>query len=155
MLTKFNLLFPPIPWIMIKIRNITKEDLEPLAQLNAKIFKDTSKEHARWVFEHSLKNGIPGASLIAMEGDEIVGAIFAEEKMTFYSNSANIKSIFVREEFRGKGIGESLIEKCLLALGRAGMKNVSLSVDPKNEAAVSLYEKYGFEAYRVQYLKRI
>ena len=140
---------------MIKIRKIAKEDLESLAELNAMLFKDTTKKHALWVFNHSLENGIQEACLVAVENGELIGAVFAEEKLTFYPNSANIKSIFVKEELQGKKIGETLIEKCLDALKKAGMNNVTLSVDPKNEAAISLYEKFGFEVSRVIYRKRV
>lgn len=139
---------------MIKIRNITKEDLEILAKLNASIFKDTSKKQALGVFTNYLKKGIPDACLLAQENGNIIGAVFAEEKKTFYPNSSHIKSIFVKEKWQGKGIGRQLIEKCLDALEKAGMKNVSLSVDPKNRSAVSMYWKYGFKKFRVLYLKK-
>jgi ribosomal protein S18 acetylase RimI-like enzyme len=139
---------------MIKIRKITTDDLEILAKLNASIFKDTSEKHALWVFNHSLENGVPDACLVAEENGEIIGAVFAEEKKTFYPDSSHIKSIFVKEKWQGKGIGRQLIEKCLDALEKAGMKNVSLSVDPKNRSAVSMYEKFDFKKFRVLYLKK-
>ena len=93
---------------MIKIRKITKEDLEALSRLNAEIFKDTSQKQALEVFRLSLKKGIPDACLLAQENRNIIGAVFAEEKTTFHKNSAHIKSIFVKVEWQRKKIGKSI-----------------------------------------------
>lgn len=139
---------------MIKIRKITEEDLEALAEMNAQLFKETTNQQALQVFEDSLKKGIREACLLAKENEEIIGAVFAEEKDTYYPTSANIKSIFVSEKWQGKRIGETLIEKCLDELKKAQIQYVTLSVDPKNKTAISLYEKYGFEVSRLIYMKR-
>ena len=139
---------------MIEIRKITEEDLEALAEMNAQLFKETTNQQALQVFEDSLKKGIREACLLAKENEEIIGAVFAEEKDTYYPTSANIKSIFVSEKWQGKRIGETLIEKCLDELKKAQIQYVTLSVDPKNKTAISLYEKYGFVVSRLIYMKR-
>ncbi|MEJ8303423.1 GNAT family N-acetyltransferase [Saccharibacillus sacchari] len=46
---------------------------------------------------------------------------------------------------RGQGIGSALMSRLLDGLREQGVKRVSLSVDPGNEAAVKLYRHFGFE----------
>ncbi len=51
----------------------------------------------------------------------------------------------VREEYRGRGIGTSLLAAALATLLRGGAATVSLSVELGNERARRLYERAGFE----------
>jgi len=51
--------------------------------------------------------------------------------------------MFVHRDHRGQGIGTVLLERCL-ALARSRFEVVFLSVWSKNEAAVSLYRRFGF-----------
>ncbi len=46
---------------------------------------------------------------------------------------------------RGMGIGTALLEALLRGLQERGAERVSLSVDPRNEAAKKLYQRFGFE----------
>lgn len=50
----------------------------------------------------------------------------------------------ILSEYRGHGLGKSLMTALFDALKEAGVKQVSLSVDPGNTAAVKLYERFGF-----------
>lgn len=137
------------------IRKMKQEDIPPLAELNARIFEDTSKEQAAKVFSASFRSGVEEACLVAEEGGNIIGSIIAERKLTFSRNTAGIKSFFVVEEHQKKGVGKALLDKCLSALKDAGIESVSLSVEPGNEAAISLYEKSGFKLFRLKYMKKI
>ncbi|UVI32738.1 GNAT family N-acetyltransferase [Paenibacillus spongiae] len=47
-------------------------------------------------------------------------------------------------EYRGKGIGTALLSRLFEELALAGIKQVSLSVDPTNRTAVKLYRRFGF-----------
>jgi ribosomal-protein-alanine N-acetyltransferase len=62
----------------------------------------------------------------------------------------HITTIAVREDWRGRRIGELLI-KYLLQVGRAkGAINATLEVRPSNIPAQRLYERLGFKAYGVR-----
>lgn len=50
----------------------------------------------------------------------------------------------ILSEFRGKGIGTALLNQLLEEAKKKGIKKLSLSVDPKNRAAVHLYQRFGF-----------
>lgn len=51
----------------------------------------------------------------------------------------------VRPENRGQGIGSQLIRAMDDYARRAGYTALSLSVDPRNEVALQLYQRYGYQ----------
>jgi GNAT superfamily N-acetyltransferase len=53
--------------------------------------------------------------------------------------------IAVMKKVRGKGIGNLLMENLIETASKDGFTSLSLSVDPKNNQAVQLYKKLGFE----------
>ncbi len=55
-------------------------------------------------------------------------------------------------EWRRKGIGSALLAEMLRWARRQGAYKITLQVWPHNEAAIALYEKFGFE--REGYLRR-
>lgn len=59
-------------------------------------------------------------------------------------------------EFRGRGIGSRLVERCIEWCRVQGCHKITLGVWPHNKAAIRLYEKFGFEqeGYRRRHWKR-
>ena len=55
-----------------------------------------------------------------------------------------MKRLFVREEFRGKGIGRILTERILLDAKEIGYHSMRLDTLQRMESARSLYKKLGF-----------
>lgn len=55
-------------------------------------------------------------------------------------------TIACRSLWRGRGIGRRLIEAIVDRAGEDGVRQISLSVDPSNEVAASLYRSLGFVA---------
>ncbi|MEJ5229982.1 MAG: GNAT family N-acetyltransferase [Pseudothermotoga sp.] len=53
--------------------------------------------------------------------------------------------ITVRKDFWGKGIGSSLMDKCLTIAKQRDFKKIQLEVMANNERAIQLYKKFGFE----------
>ena len=62
----------------------------------------------------------------------------------------HITEIAVREELRGKGIGELLLIGSLRAAVQYGSKVMTLEVRVSNFIAQRLYEKYGFKSVGVR-----
>jgi ribosomal protein S18 acetylase RimI-like enzyme len=48
------------------------------------------------------------------------------------------------KEFRGKGIGASLLDQLFKGARQNNISRISLSVDPTNNADMKLYQRFGF-----------
>ncbi|MCL4385323.1 MAG: GNAT family N-acetyltransferase [Actinobacteria bacterium] len=62
-------------------------------------------------------------------------------------NCAFIHSFYIKKGFRNKGIGSILLKKSIEILKKDNIKKLELTVDPKNQTAIRLYEKFGFKNY--------
>lgn len=60
------------------------------------------------------------------------------------NNSWEIKNLFVRDEFRNKGIGEELLRYVLSVYGSHGIEHFLAEVDSENFPALSLFHQCGF-----------
>jgi ribosomal protein S18 acetylase RimI-like enzyme len=60
---------------------------------------------------------------------------------------AHVEDVIVDESMRGRGIGEALVNALLDLARRMGLKGVSLTCNPRREAANRLYRKMGFKKW--------
>ncbi|MFW6263568.1 MAG: N-acetyltransferase family protein [Thermotogota bacterium] len=66
------------------------------------------------------------------------------------NHRADIFSMYVEPEFRGKGIGKALIEIAIKSAGeRKNVQQIYLTVVSSNQTAKSMYESFGFKTYGV------
>ena len=138
----------------MEIRKIRKTDLPSLAAINSSLYRHTTKGQSLLALKNSFKNRIEGACLVAQDGKELAGAIFAEKKITFTPNSGYIYSIFVSKKWQGRGLGKLLLKQCLEAAKKKGITNISILFDEKNNVAARLYKNAGFKPFRLMYLKK-
>ena len=154
----------------VLIREATIEDLKRVKFLWLKLAEEMykieeyifpSKENAeRWFSSvlSTLREG-KGKVFVAQLNGEIVGFIyFIHSLRTFLEVSkqvALISDMYVKPEFRRRGIGSLLLEKCFEHLRKLNMKHVMLSVLSENLAAVKFYEKHGFKICRYDMSRNI
>jgi ribosomal protein S18 acetylase RimI-like enzyme len=85
--------------------------------------------------------------LIAREPDES-GPIVGILSLTVYRVPTGVRSIIedviVDEKMRRRGIGEALVRRAIELARQAGAEGVSLTSNPKREAANLLYQSMGF-----------
>lgn len=99
--------------------------------------------------------------LLACDDDKIIGYIFAEIKEINSPHAYEIKnvgfidSVFVKEEFRGEGIGNGLINKSLEWMKSKEISVCTLNVRHKNIKALGLYEEIGFKKDDIVMYKEI
>ena len=118
--------------------------------------REIFREYETWLgmdlcfqgFEEELKDlpgkyAAPGGRLyLARVNDKVAGCI-ALRKLD--ANICEMKRLFVREEFRGMRLGQSLIESVIGDARRIGYTAMRLDTfPPKMGKVVQLYESYGF-----------
>jgi ribosomal protein S18 acetylase RimI-like enzyme len=87
---------------------------------------------------------------VAEQGGALIGAIwsrlFSEERKGygFVDEQTPEISMAIKPAYRGQGIGTMLLNTLIEVLYRQGYKQLSLSVDTRNQA-LGLYKKTGFE----------
>jgi ribosomal protein S18 acetylase RimI-like enzyme len=86
--------------------------------------------------------------LIARDPDQN-GLIAGILSLTIYRVPTGIRSIIedviVDENVRRRGIGEALVQKAIELARASGADGISLTSNPKREAANQLYQSMGFE----------
>lgn len=86
-----------------------------------------------------------GALLLATVNGRLAGCCALRPLDTAdYPNAAEMKRLYVRDAFRGIGLGRQLVEAALDAARQAGYASVLLDTLDDMEAARTLYEDLGF-----------
>ena len=120
----------------IIIRPFMGEDIQQLVQMERAIFSLPWSEQN---FTDLLARDYC-LYLVATNADGIIGCA----GLTVLGNEGDIDKVMVREDCRGQGIASSLMEALLLEGRSRGVEAFTLEVRAGNEAAIRLYEKYGF-----------
>lgn len=95
----------------------------------------------RWAYRYFRGDYGRRQPLLAYIVDKIC---FASSPFNYRSGCAQVLSIAVKKEARGKGLGMRLLEAALHRLVSSGVKEVKLEVRPDNTAALTLYARTGF-----------
>ena len=83
--------------------------------------------------------------LVAVDGDRIVGwaAFSATSSRACYAGVVE-HSVYVASEYRGRGIGRTLLEALVHSADSGGIWTIQTSIFPENEASLALHERVGF-----------
>ncbi|MCP4643436.1 MAG: GNAT family N-acetyltransferase [bacterium] len=123
------------------IRRATPADFLAIAALDREAWKDNRHpefipdgEHVwRMWTEHALV-------FAAVEDQAVAGAVLA---FPCTDGQYCLHKVFVDTAHRGKSIGSKLFDVLLAEIDALGV-DVFLTVDPVNEAAIKLYDRWGF-----------
>jgi putative acetyltransferase len=135
------------------IRNIKEEDDEALVSIIRRTLEEFGANHPGTVYfdeaiNHLSKMFQTERSTYFVVSDEennkILGGggIYPTEGLP--SDTAELVKLYLLPETRGKGIGKSLINKCLSFAKQAGYSKVYLESMDELSGAVGLYERLGF-----------
>lgn len=141
------------------VRSPKPHEMDQLTKLWAAFLQDSSatdlefvpdsQSLSRWQ-DHVRKRleDDPRQVLVAKVEGKVVGYLLYSTKvdipLTRRYDYAMISDLYVSPEYRRRGIAGELIETCLRQLRDAGATHVRLQVLARNEAATSLYRRYGF-----------
>ena len=86
-------------------------------------------------------------ALFAVVNDRLVGMISVVRRNRLKTgHTADIFGMYVSREYRQMGIGDALLMSAIsVASENKDVTKIVLSVNPKQEAALSLYRKHGFQ----------
>ena len=123
----------------VVFREVMEKDAKELASL----FSDANVKN----YEKAIKRSIKGKSVkgfVAESNGSIIGHIKASFSGEPYAHIVELKSLIVRPDYRGKGIGLGLYKYAISKTGKN--KKIAIArVRTINEPSVKLHEKLGFK----------
>ena len=135
---------------MLRIKHIVQEgsDLDTIRELFREYEKELNEDICFQDFEQELKHplkkyGPPSGDLIlAYWEDEVAGCIALTK--TKDHGACEMKRLYVRPNFRKNKIGKMLVEDLLTSARERDYKIMRLDTFIKLEAAIKLYQQFGF-----------
>jgi N6-L-threonylcarbamoyladenine synthase len=124
----------------IEIREATKDDLSVIMELERACFANDAWDQATMRSEITAKHTY---YLVALEGGSLRG--YAGLSKLPGNSQADIQTIAVGAEFRGKGIAAALMRQILAEANQLEASEIFLEVRADNPAAQGLYLGLGFE----------
>jgi predicted N-acetyltransferase YhbS len=102
-------------------------------------FQNFKKELENLKSEYSPPKG---CILLAFFDGDIVGCVALRE---FKSQICEMKRLYVKNEFRGKGIGKTLVELVIQKAKEVGYSHMRLDTLSFMKEAIALYYRFGFK----------
>jgi ribosomal protein S18 acetylase RimI-like enzyme len=152
----------------MEIRKATKRDLDGIVELeyllhiehitehgvDFKLRKNFKSIHKRFLSE-KMKGG-KNAFFVAHSGNELVGHISGcldEDPPIFVDRKkGQLKTFYVKKEFRGKGLGKKLFAKLRKWFEQKKVPSIRLAVAKRNLTTKRIYKSLGFEAAHFEQL---
>lgn len=137
---------------MLSIRNAKGKDLDAITEIyneairNTKATFDTqpktAPEQKEWFEEHDAKHPL----LVAEQAESIVGwaSLSRWSDRCAYSGTAEV-SLYVKEGYRGKGLGKALLKELVHEGESAGLHTIVARISEGNDVSLHLFESEGFE----------
>ncbi|TAK13027.1 MAG: ribosomal-protein-alanine N-acetyltransferase [Anaerolineae bacterium] len=121
----------------VTLRRMTTADVDAVFELDQRSF---ASPWPRRSFEFEVTENEASHQWVAELDGLVVGAIV----VWLLVDEAHIATIAVEPELRGRGIAARLVCAALQALAAQGAVSAALEVRPSNEAALRLYQRFGF-----------
>jgi [ribosomal protein S18]-alanine N-acetyltransferase len=143
----------------IRIRAATAEDIDNMTELDATCF---SAPWSRASFEAELTTNQLAWYLVAEElvpacedtkwtsspelDDEQVGILVGYAGLWAIEDEGHITNVAVHPDYRRMHLGSILVNMLIADTRKEGLRRFTLEVRVSNQAAISLYEKFGFRS---------
>lgn len=125
-----------------RIRKMTEADLPSVLEIDRLSFPVPWSERT---YRFELKNNHAARLKVAEVFENGKMCIIGYVGFWFIVDEAHISTLAVHPNYRGKGIGEHLLQDALDDAVMRGAQVATLEVRISNDAAVQLYKKFGFE----------
>ncbi|WP_026707379.1 GNAT family N-acetyltransferase [Flavobacterium frigidarium] len=137
----------------INIRNYKTEDTQAILDiLNYNILHSTALydynvrtyEVQLAMLEDKVKKGFP--IIIAEVNGAVAGfGMYGEFRFKEAYKFTVEHSVYVSNDFQGKGIGKLLLKELIAAAKEQGIHTMIAVIDSENQSSVDFHEKFGFE----------
>jgi RimJ/RimL family protein N-acetyltransferase len=141
--------------VSLTIRPARADDAAPLVELGSAV----GREDGSWLltsdgwrsvaderrYLRAIKRYPHAAVFVAEEDGRIVGRLSLSRDNHPSSHHVADLGLMVAASHRRRGIGRALLEQAVEWAGQAGIRKLELHVFPWNDAAIRLYESFGFE----------
>ncbi len=135
----------------ITIREVKKEDNLNLAKLIRKVFDEHNAPRQGTVYSDPTTDNLSALFsrsnsllLVAEVEGQICGCCGVYPTEGLDKDTAELVKYYLHRDYRGMGIGRTLMEKCIEAAKSMGYKKLYIESMPEFSHAVRIYEKQGF-----------
>jgi L-amino acid N-acyltransferase len=140
-------------YYMMEIRKYKTEDANAILEIiNYNIINSTalydyhprSLENQIAIFDDKLKKNFP--IIVAIENEQVFGFGYYSEFRFREAYQFTIEhSVYVDENFHGKGIGKLLMERLINLAEKQGFHTMIGVIDSENTNSIAFHEQFGFE----------
>lgn len=126
-----------------EVRDLFSEYTDMLVKGDAAFKQYLDIQNYNDELEHlEKKYGLPEGRLYLAYSDEELAGCIGLKKID--QINCEMKRLYVRPQFRGKGIGSIFIQQIINDAKEIGYRHMLLDTLPFLKSAIHLYEKYGF-----------
>ena len=95
----------------------------------------------------------PGYCFIVLDGAKVAGGILCNAKLVERTDTGRVGSVFVRREYRRRGIGQALMKTAFNTFWQNGVKRIILDTDAESfSESTKFYRRLGMKPYRREFL---
>lgn len=108
-----------------------------------------SEDEARERYTRQLQNPLALFLIASDKMQEAIGYLYAHAEKTEGSTDpeCNLEVIYIKPEFRGRGLSSELIHACIDWAKENNIHKIKTEIFAKNTASKIAFEKQGFEQY--------
>ena len=129
----------------IIVRKAQQADIPAILEIEWECFREDSFSIEQFAY---LISRSKGTFYVMMEADRVIAYV----SLLFHGGTRYLRiySIAVHPDFRGKKVGQLLIDQIAVIAQKQGLKRITLEVNVSNSPAIHLYEKNGFKCTSIK-----
>ena len=129
----------------IIVRKAQQADIPAILEIEWECFREDSFSIEQFAY---LISRSKGTFYVMMEADRVIAYV----SLLFHGGTRYLRiySIAVHPDFRGKKVGQLLIDQIAVIAQKQGLKRITLEVNVSNSPAIHLYEKNGFKCISIK-----
>jgi len=132
-------------------RSATPDDIETLIAMMREFYVREGLTFDETIARRGLRGIIGGETFgrvfLVLSADAVAGyaVLTFGYSLEFHGRDAFVDEIYLRDEYRGQGIGGRALEFLIEVCAENGVNALHLEVERSNTKAQAVYRKFGFE----------